>query len=111
MTKGQVISGDFGNILVRQKSDEKLEIGELLIADEKDTKIMLQVFDLIYGSQISQQNLELISGLTLEEETDFEFMEPKLRNYMLAKLKTLITIKLISYVKTYSLCRKIFTFF
>ena len=93
MTKGQVISGEFGNILVRQKSDEKLEIGELLISDTKDSKILLQVFDLVYGSQISQQNLELISGMSLEEETDFEFMEPKLRNYMLARLKTLVTIK------------------
>ncbi len=93
MTKGQVVSGDFGNILVRQKSDEKLEIGELLISDGKDSKILLQVFDLVYGSQISQQNLELISGLSLEENSSFEFMEPKLRNYMLARLKTLATIK------------------
>lgn len=93
MTKGQVISGDFGNILVRQKSGEKMEVGELLIADEKDCKILLQVFDLVYGSQISQQNLELISGMSLEEEASFEFMEPKLRNYMLARLKTLVTIK------------------
>jgi hypothetical protein len=93
MAKGQVISGDFGNILVRQKSGEELEVGELLIAEAGNSKILLQVFDLIYGSQISQQNLELISGISLEENSTFEFMEPRLRNYMLARLKTLITIK------------------
>jgi len=91
--KGQVISGEFGKILVRQKSDQKLELGELLISESGDNKILMQVFDLIYGSQISQQNLELISGLKLEENTDTEFFDKNLRNYMLAGLKNLVTIK------------------
>ena len=67
ITKGQVISGEFGKILVRQKSDSNLELGELLVAESGNNKILMQVFDLIYGSQISQQNLELISGMKLEE--------------------------------------------
>lgn len=91
MIKGQVISGEFGRILIRQKSDKSLELGELLVADTQDKKILLQVFSLIYGSQISQQNLELISGLKLEEENDLEFLDPHLRNYTLAFLKPLIT--------------------
>ena len=93
ITKGQVISGEFGKILVRQKSDQKLELGELLISESGENKILMQVFDLIYGSQISQQNLELISGLKLEENTDTEFFDKNLRNYMLAGLKNLVTIK------------------
>ena len=52
----------------------------------------MQVFDLIYGSQISQQNLELISGMKLEENADTEFFDKNLRNYMLARLKNLVTI-------------------
>jgi len=91
--KGQVISGEFGKILVRQKSDQKLELGELLISESGENKILMQVFDLIYGSQISQQNLELISGLSLEENTNTEFFDKNLRNYMLAGLKNLVTIK------------------
>jgi len=91
--KGQVISGEFGKILIRQKSDQKLELGELLISESGENKILMQVFDLIYGSQISQQNLELISGLNLEENTDTEFFDKNLRNYMLAGLKNLITIR------------------
>ncbi len=91
--KGQVISGEFGKILVRQKSGQALELGELLVAESGDNKILMQVFDLIYGSQISQQNLELISGLNLEENTDTEFFDKNLRNYMLAGLKNLVTIR------------------
>ena len=92
MVVGQVISGEFGKILIRQKSDNDIELGEILVADTKDARILLQVYDLIYGSQISQQNLELISGLSLEENEDFRFMDANLRNYKLAVLKNLLTI-------------------
>ncbi|MBW2999425.1 ATP-binding protein [Candidatus Woesearchaeota archaeon] len=91
--KGQIISGRFGELQLRQKSENELELGELLIADTNNGKVLLQVYDLIYGSQISQQNLELISGLKLEENTDLQFIDPKLRNYNMALLKSLITIK------------------
>ena len=78
--------------MIRQKSGEKLELGELLISESNDNKIIMQVFDLIYGSQISQQNLELISGMKLEENAETEFFDKNLRNYMLASLKNLVTI-------------------
>ncbi len=93
MIKGQVISGEFGRIVARQKSGQSIEIGELLVTDSGDEKILLQVYDLVYGSQISQQNLELISGMNLEENTEFELFDPNLRNYMLAMMKSLATIK------------------
>lgn len=92
MVKGQVISGDFSKILIRQKSGEQIELGELLIATSDDGLILLSVYDLHYGSQISQQNLELISGMKLEESADFDFMEPHLRNYKLAVAKSMLTI-------------------
>lgn len=90
--RGQIISGEFGSIIVRQKSEERIELGELLLAETREGKILLQVFDLIYGSQLSQQNLELISGLKLEENTDLELFDENLRNYNLALLKPLVTI-------------------
>jgi len=93
MTKGQIISGRFGEVLIRQKNGEKIEIGEILVAENVDAKMLLQVYDLVYGSQISQQNLELISGMALEEQTDMEFVNSNLRNYVLAKVKNLITIR------------------
>jgi len=87
--KGLIIGGDFGNILVRQKSDCSLELGELLIANSKEGSVLLQVFDLLYGSQLSQQNLELVSGLKLEEDESLELLDRKLRAYVLARLKGL----------------------
>ena len=93
MIKGQVISGEFGKIIARQKSGQEIEIGELLVSETGNGKILLQVYDLVYGSQISQQNLELISGMKLEENTDFELFDGNLRNYVLALMKALVTIK------------------
>ena len=93
VVKGQIISGSFGEILVRQKHDDQIELGELLIAEKEENKFLLQSFDLSFGSQISQQNLELISGMNLEQNEMAEFLEPELRNYSLAKLKSLLSIK------------------
>ena len=104
--KGLIISGKFGEICIRQKSTEKIELGELLVADTVGAKVIMQVYDLMYGSQISQQNLELISGLKLEENEDSEFYDPNLRNYTLGLLKPMITIG-----DRAALCKQLPTFF
>lgn len=92
MSKGIIISGKFSEILVRQKHGQEIELGELLIANNNNVKILLQVYDLIYGSQLSSTNLELVSGMKLEEDSDLFFLDEKIRNYNLALLKNLITI-------------------
>ncbi|PIN70604.1 ATPase [Candidatus Woesearchaeota archaeon CG11_big_fil_rev_8_21_14_0_20_43_8] len=91
--KGQIIGGTFGNILVRQKSKAGIQLGELVVSEEDGCKMILQVFDLLYGSQLSQSNIELISGLHLEEDTDLSFFDPNIRNYTLAQVKNLITLR------------------
>src|SRR3989339_1485221 len=91
MIKGQVVSGDFSKIIMRAKSGEHLELGELLVIENNDEKFILQVYELQYGSQISTQNLELVSGINLEEGK-LDFMDPELRNYQLAFLKPLISV-------------------
>ncbi|MCX6711398.1 MAG: ATP-binding protein [Candidatus Woesearchaeota archaeon] len=88
----KVISGDFGRIIAREKSGNSIELGELLVSEKGDLKIILQVYDLIYGSQISQQNLELMSGLELEQSTGLDFMEGPIRNYNLVILKNLVNM-------------------
>jgi len=91
--KGQVIAGDFSRIIARQKADAQIELGELLVAEQGNKKIIMQAYDLAFGSQISQQNLELISGMKLEENLETEFFDANLRNYNLAFLKSLVTIE------------------
>jgi hypothetical protein len=90
--KGQIISGRFGEIIARQKSGSDFELGEIVIAEDNEQKFFLQIYDIQYGSQVSQQNLEMISGMNLEESGDFEFLDKNMRNYKLAFLKSLITI-------------------
>lgn len=89
--KGMVVSGGAGDVLIRKKHDSRLELGELLIADAPEGLMLLQVFDLLYGSQLNQSTLELVSGLRLEEEAA-ELMDSHLRTYILARAKQLCTI-------------------
>lgn len=105
MLKGQIVSGDFNKIVMRVKSGQEVELGELLVVQDSQDKFILQVYDLVYASQISQQNLEMVAGMNLEEG-EFNMMDEKLRNYQLALLKPVITISNIS--KT---CKKLPSFF
>lgn len=93
MIKGQIIGGEFGKLCIRQKSTSSIELGELLISENAGEKIVLQVYDLVYGSQISQANLELISGMRLEEDTDMAFFDKNIRSYCLAFLKPLLLLQ------------------
>jgi len=90
--KAQIIGGSHGEIIVRQKSDADLELGELLIGENKEKKTLFQVHDIFFSSQISMQNLEKISGMELEENANTTFFNSKTRNYALAKIKALINI-------------------
>lgn len=95
MKKGLVIRGEIGKIIVREKAGAHIELGELLIS-EGEKKNLLQVYDLAYASQLSEQNIELLSGIELEQEQNQEnsitLLEPALRNYKLALLKGILTI-------------------
>ncbi len=89
MIKGQVISGAFNDILMRVKAGVSIELGELLVIEQGKNKILLQVTNLTYGSQLSQQNLEMVAGMNLEEE-NLEILEEEQRTYQLASLKPML---------------------
>ncbi len=103
--KGQIISGDFSKILMRVKSSETIELGELVVTENNSERVILHVYDLVYGSQISQQNLEMVAGMNLEQG-NFTLLEAELRNYQLAFLKPLLTIG-----ENCKTCKKLPTFF
>jgi DNA helicase HerA-like ATPase len=92
---GSVIAGSHGQILIREKAQAEIELGDLLRVDHKDSSYsILQVYDLAYGSQIPGRQLEMISGMRLEGFSgDLNFMDPSLRNYMMASVKSVLTIK------------------
>jgi hypothetical protein len=92
---GQFIAGSFTKLLLRQKSDQIFEIGQLLIAGygSKDYTIY-QINDLRHGSQIPLDSLELMAGYKLErDESNLMILEPELRNYVLALARPLIRIR------------------
>jgi len=92
VVKGQIISGEFGRIVMRQKAGHDVEIGELLVCEASPGPVLLQAYDVLYGSQISQQNLELIAGMRLEDDLKTEFIDADLRNYQLALLKPIVSL-------------------
>ena len=92
---GSFVSGSFVRLILRQKSDEEFELGQLFVAGKnKDDYSIYQIKDLYYGSQIPDTSLELIAGYGLErEDVDLKIYEPELRNYVLALAKPLIKVK------------------
>jgi len=92
MISGQIIRGDFSEIIIRQKSDAVLELGDLFVIDTQDGHLIVEVFDLFYGSQIGDLSQELIAGMKLEGYENLNFFEPELSNYTLARLKAMVTV-------------------
>lgn len=91
---GQVVGGKTAKILIREKSGRKIELGDLLIVEEDGASLILQVYDLAYGSQVSQSTRELLAGLKLEGYgTDLTFLEPELRNYVMAEVKAVARVE------------------
>ncbi|MBI2573167.1 ATP-binding protein [Candidatus Woesearchaeota archaeon] len=108
--KGQVVWGNFSTILMRVKAGERVELGELCVIEHEGKKFILQVYDLSYGSQISQQNLEMVAGMNLEEE-QFSLLDPALRNYQVASLKPLLVIESKGSISSAALCKMLPPFF
>ena len=91
---GQVIAGKVAHILIREKTDAKIELGNLLVAEDRDgSTLILQVHNLSYGSQLDQDLLELTAGLELEGRGgSLEFFDADLRNYVLAEARAVASI-------------------
>ncbi len=92
VTKGIIIGGNNQKVVIRKKSNQVIELGELLISESSNKKILMQVVELKYASQLSDQNIELITGISLEEKEEINFYDSKLKNYILAIAKPLVSI-------------------
>lgn len=89
MVLGQIIGGEYGELVVRQKSGQIIEIGDLLSIDD----IILQVFDLAYGTLMEGTDLARMSGMQLEGYEETALMEEEIRNFVTAKAKPLVHVK------------------
>lgn len=95
MKSGRIVGGSLTNIYIREKSDSKIELGDLLVADDVNSDYtIIQVKDLEYKSQIPQSSLDLAAGRKLEGYGDnLEVIQPELRNYIISKAKPLVKVK------------------
>ncbi|MBS7249960.1 MAG: ATP-binding protein [Candidatus Freyarchaeota archaeon] len=90
---GQIVAGEVSSILIREKSGERMELGDLLVVDDKDGYLILKVFNLLYGSQVPQAARELLAGMELEGHGGaVDFLEPELRSYVLAEVKAIAKV-------------------
>lgn len=90
---GQIIAGKTGQILAREKAGGEIEIGDLLVAEEDGAYVLLQAFELLYGSQVPQLVRELLAGMKLEGlGANLDFLEPQLRNYVIAQIKAILRV-------------------
>ena len=90
---GQIIAGKTGQILAREKAGGEIEIGDLLVAEEDGGYVILQAYELVYGSQVPQLVRELLAGMKLEGMgADMDFLEPQLRNYVIAQIRALLRV-------------------
>ncbi|WP_455240491.1 ATP-binding protein [Methanothermobacter tenebrarum] len=92
---GQIIGGETSKIFIRERSGSRIELGDLLVAEEDDGNYsILQVKDLVYHSQVPQVMRELASGIQLENRgSQVEFLDEELRNYIIAEAKTILQIR------------------
>ncbi|MFP4142590.1 MAG: ATP-binding protein [Thermoplasmata archaeon] len=89
MSIGQIIGGEYGEVLIRQKSGRRIEIGDLLSIDD----MILKVLDLRYGTLLEQDDVERISGMSLEGYEETNIMEEEIRNYIYATAKPVVQVK------------------
>lgn len=89
MKIGQIIGGEYGELFIRQKHGQTIEIGELLSIDD----MILQVFDLRYGSLMEDNDLARMSGMQLEGFDETALMEESIRNFICARAKPLVHVK------------------
>lgn len=92
---GQIVGGGLKDIYIRERSDSQMELGDLLVADgDNNDYTIIQVKDIEYRSQVPQLNLDLSAGMKLEGYGDnLEFVQPELRNYMVARAKSLLYVQ------------------
>ena len=78
---GSFLAGSFNKLILRQKSDEEFELGQLFVSGESAENFSIfKINDIRFASQIPVGSIELMAGYQLERENaDLRIHEPELR--------------------------------
>ena len=94
---GIIISGTFDEVIARKRHDALVELGELVIARSADAGVkktlLLQVTDTKFSSQLSQENMELVAGMNLEEDVPLTLLDANIRTYEMLGLKPVLELQ------------------
>ena len=93
MNMGKIIGGNVGGrLLIRIKSNAEVDVGDLLVCEDKNTneKFFLKVVNLGISSLLAQQFIEEMAGQKLEhEEIDYNIFDAQDRFYRMCEAKIL----------------------
>lgn len=90
---GQIVDGDDGELVLREKQGAKLELGDLVVVDNERAKYICMVSKLTYGSLIDPDRILTSSGSMLEGVNPrLEFPDKDLRIFRQVHVKPLLEV-------------------
>ncbi|MEJ5292655.1 MAG: ATP-binding protein [Candidatus Methanosuratincola sp.] len=90
---GQIVEGDDGELVLREKQGAKLELGDLVVVDNERLKYICMVSKLTYGSLIHPDRILTSSGSVLEGVNPrLEFPDRDLRIFRQVHVKPLLEV-------------------
>jgi len=90
---GQIVEGDDGELVLREKQGAKLELGDLVVVDNEKVKYICMVSKLTYGSLIHPDRILTSSGSVLEGVNPrLEFPDKDLRIFRQVHVKPLLEV-------------------
>lgn len=90
---GQIVEGDDGELVLREKQGAKLELGDLVVVDNERLKYICMVSKLTYGSLIHPDRILTSSGSVLEGVNPrLEFPDKDLRIFRQIHVKPLLEV-------------------
>lgn len=91
---GRVVGGKLDTIVVRQYEEAELEAGDLLIWEGDGFSVIMQVYNMEHGSQMSDRTREMIAGMGPEKEAEkASYYEPDFPDYVLVLAKPLAKVE------------------
>ncbi len=87
---GEVVAGSVsGKVIIRLHSEQEVDVGDLLIAKDGESKYYIKIVDSQINSQIGGQFIEEIVGQKLEYGEDYNIFDERERFYRLCHGKIL----------------------
>jgi hypothetical protein len=89
MIVGRVVGGSAGKVMLRVKSDSKVDIGDILIIEEAGAKFYVKIVNVLINSLLPGQFVDDIAGQRLEHDIEIKLFDDADRFYKTCEAKIL----------------------